>query len=357
MQIHEADKNFIVYKAQKGIYNYHNYTEFLLEGFGWYEENKSLIRVPERLLENFNENMQEICRDCAGGSVRLRTNTKKMAVKCKFGFKRESATNTQSCDAGFDLYRICNGEYQFVGTFRPNLGENFIDMERNITDEDKVYDYILYMPIMSHVEDFSIGFEKDAVIEKATERKDKRRVVVYGSSISQGGCASRPGLSYPSILSRMLGVEFINLGFAGNCLGEEFLAKEIAKLNFDAFIMEYDENTPDATHLLKTHQSFFEIIRKEHKNIPIIIITKPDFRHNVRNDIAKRREIIYATYKNAVEKGDKNVYYIDGREMFPDDIRGDFSNDTTHPNDMGFYKMANKIYPVLKRELNIHNFI
>lgn len=345
-----ADANFISHSAKKGNYKYFSYKDFNLEGFPWYEADGRLYRLPLDIINDFNPNMQEIAKSTSGGLIRFRTNTSKMAVYAKYDFKRENECMQQSVDAGFDLYIVKDGEYEFAANFRPNLGENFLDMEKIVSTDGKMCECILYFPLFSWVRELEIGIEKDAVIEKSQDKKDKK-ILFYGSSVTHGGTACRPGLTYPAILSRMLEAEFINLGYAGNCKGEEIIAQKISNLKFDAFVMEYDHNEADPNELKRKHESFFKIIMQTHKDIPVVFMSRPDFSHSVNLRTEEFKNVVKTTYQNAINNGDNNVYFIDGRKIFDGKNRSDFSSDKIHPNDMGFYVIAENLYDILNDKL------
>lgn len=170
----------------------------------------------------------------------------------------------------------------------------------------------------------------------------------YGSSITQGGCASRPGNSYPAIISRMLNCDYINFGFSGNAKGEDIIVEYMASLNMSVFVCDYDHNTPSTEHLLNTHERLYKKIREGNPELPIVFISKPDFDSNVPLNI-QRRNIIYSTYINAINNGDKNVYFIDGESLFKSEGRDSCTVDGCHPNDLGFMRMAETIGYMIKK--------
>ena len=117
------------------------------------------------------------------------------------------------------------------------------------------------------------------------------------------------------------------------------------------FVYDYDHNAPTAEHLWKTHEAFFKKIREAHPDMPILMLTRPDFDYDPQSE--DRINAIRTTYENALKNGDKNVYFISGKEYFGEKDRTLCLVDTTHPNDLGFYKMAETIYPVMKKMLGI----
>ena len=203
----------------------------------------------------------------------------------------------------------------------------------------------VYMPMGTTVSEFEIGLKKGSTLSEHKGYKYKTPVVFYGSSITNGYAASRPGNMYEAFISRKLDCDFINLGFSGAAKGEPVLAEYIAGLKMSAFVMDYDHNAPNAEHLLNTHKAFFEIIRKKQPDLPVIFVTKPDAGLDEENQA--RREAILGTYMSARQSGDKNVYFIDGYSLFPDAARHDCTVDGCHPNDLGMYFMAERIGGVL----------
>ena len=205
--------------------------------------------------------------------------------------------------------------------------------------------FTIWLPLYGGVESLEVGIEKGAKILAPMPHKIKKPVLFYGSSITQGGCASRPANAYTTMLCRELDAEQINLGFSGNAKGEIEIARDIASLNLAAFVFDYDYNAPTPEHLEKTHEPFFLEIRKKHPNLPIIILSR------CSNMTDRRRDIVKQTYLNAVARGDKNVSFIDGAELFGTTDKKYPTVDGCHPNDLGFYLMFQRILPTLKETL------
>lgn len=344
-----ADKNFITTKAKKPEYEYHNYSEFDLEGLLFFDENGGkFYRLPRRILADCTENMQEVAQNSAGAVLKFRTNSKKITVHCEYEYHRCSSSLSQLADAGFDLYRIKDGKYEFCCCLYPSTEDETLDMEWTISDNDECFEYALYLPLFSTISNFYIGVQNGSVIEKSRNTAPKKRLLVYGSSISQGACVSRPGITYAAITARTMGFELLNCGYSGNCRGELAIADEFVKKDFDCFIYEYDHNAPNSEFLRKTHKPFFDRIRSVKKDVPIIIMSRPDFTAGARGDEAERNKVVLDTYNTAVANGDKNVYFIDLSEVFNGYERSDLTPDRVHPNDFGAAVIANKICEVMR---------
>lgn len=304
-------------------------------------------RLDTAIAQSVNEGVVSLATNTAGGRLRFITNSEYIAISAKMpsavNFSHMPATGVR----GFDLYV----DNLFAASFVPPTEcsgdyDSIIHLNKN-----KLCEITINFPLYNDVTDVYIGIQKDAVIRKAPSYNISKPVIFYGSSITQGGCASRPGLSYPAILSRTLSFDYINLGFSGSGLGEVAMAEYIAKQEMSVFVYDYDHNAPTYEHLEKTHKAFFEIIRKNNPTLPIIMITKPDIRFCLEA-ASKRRELIIQNYENAVNSGDKNVYFIDGETLWGNDGWDSCTVDALHPSDMGHWRMAQTILPTLKKILS-----
>lgn len=142
--------------------------------------------------------------------------------------------------------------------------------------------------------------------------------------------------------SRRLDTDYINLGFAGNCKAEAMMIQYLANLKMSVFVCDYDHNTPDAEYLQKTHLPLYRSIRAKQPNLPIVFLSAPTIIANME-EYAARREIIRESYREALNEGDENVYFIDGAELFAGEDWDSCTIDGVHPNDLGFYRMAMRI--------------
>ena len=149
------------------------------------------------------------------------------------------------------------------------------------------------------------------------------------------------------MLSDGLDLDYYNFGFSGSAKGELAMADYINTLDICALVYDYDHNAPSAEHLEATHEAFFKRIREKHPTLPVLMMTKPDFDYDP--DADRRRTVIRRTYENALASGDENVYFLDGELFFGETERELCSVDRCHPNDLGFYRMAAVVEPVLRR--------
>ena len=170
-------------------------------------------------------------------------------------------------------------------------------------------------------------------------------MVFYGSSITQGGCASRPGNSYESMVSAALQADHINLGFSGNAKAEEEMAQYIKSLDMSVFVYDYDHNAPTLRHLEDTHQKMFLTIRESNPELPIVILSRP--KYQLTETEQKRLAIVKRTYDEAIAAGDQHTHMIDGPTLMRY-AKNDGTVDIHHPNDLGFHSMAKVLIPQLR---------
>ena len=345
--IYDVDKNFTVESKLEvtGIQFYNALSQpFSIHGV-FFEDGK-YRRLPEKIAESTNGGVHWLHDNTAGGRVRFRTDSPYVAIHSEMPMVGIMNHFAISGSASFDLY------------VRDSAGrEKFVDVFKRDVDNRQGYEAILYpggsgmqeytinFPTYSSVSALHIGLDENAKVEAPAPYRYEKPIVFYGSSITQGACASRAGTAYESILSRQFDFDYINLGFSGSARGEQVMAEYIAGLDMSVFVMDYDHNAPTVEHLAQTHEPFFQTIRKAYPEIPIILMARPQYHQN-ENSIA-RYNVLKATYDNAVKAGDTNVYLLSGPELMAV-AQDDGMVDSAHPNDFGFGSMAKAVGDVLK---------
>jgi len=332
---------------EDGLY-YADVRELPCAVHGLIYENGAYRRMPEAVAKAVSSDVYGLHANTSGGRLRLITDSKRMGLRVKVDsvtrFDHMPLTGT----LGFDVYR---GE-RYLHTFRPPADvkdEYSAVVGLHSTGEGE---YTLNFPLYNNVVSVEMGLEPGSVL-KMPEPYAKAPVLFYGSSITQGGCASRPGLCFANILSRDLECDIWNLGFSGSAKGETVMAEYIAGLPMSVFVYDYEHNAPNADHLEKTHGPFLDLIRAARPDLPILLLTRPDaFTTDFGgNENIRRHDIIENNWKQRVAAGDTNLYFIDGKELWDGDHWYDCTVDSCHPNDLGFYRMAQVILPVLRAML------
>lgn len=331
--------------------------ELPIDVYGFYnvESERVFKRLPDDVARDIGGGVAKLYLDTAGGRVRFSTDSKYVAIKVSFSHIMRNSMMTSMNVCGFDLYENfpSTGTSRYVGSFdtgaRPEIENGY---EAVIRFEDNRMRYLtMNFPHYSHVESLKIGVQRSSVISGGMPYANKLPIVFYGSSITQGACASRPGNSYENLVSRRFNFDYINLGFSGNAKGEPKMAEYIASLPMSAFVCDYDHNAPDAAFLLQTHAALYRRIRESNPHIPYIIMSRPDFDANYKQSVL-RRDAIYKTFIDGFNDGDEALYYIDGAGIFNGEYEDSCTIDKTHPNDLGFMYIAEGVGGVIKRAIS-----
>ena len=345
--ISKIDKNFLVdLEIDKTGYKFYSPEDAPFRMYGVKRYGDRFYRIPPEVAEKTSEGVFTLASHTSGGRVRFMTDSMRIAIKAKLIASGSSACMGTMGTSGFDLY----SGTECCGSFVPPHVMPNEAYESRMTLESKEMRLItINMPIYCGVHEFYIGLDEDAEILEAPDYTYEKPIVYYGSSITQGGCASRPGTIYQNWISRALDANYINLGFSGNAKAEEAIAEYIAGLDMSVFVYDYDHNAPDTEYLIKTHERMFKTVRAAHPDLPILMMSAPIAKSPRRapdDPMFIRRDVVKATYERAVARGDKNVYFIPGDELCSK-VGNEFTCDHTHPTDLGFYLMAEKISPVI----------
>lgn len=312
-----------------------------------------LCRLPESFLPECSEGVQRLAYHLAGACVRFSTDADHLAVVWELTETANMPHFAASGQSGLELFEETDAGTRHVKNLIPAMDNGHGCRQKQsayIPLPGGMRHYVLYLPLYNGLAQLLLGFPQGAQITPGRVPKVEKPIVFYGSSITQGGCASKAGSAYTTILCRRLDAAQVNLGFSGNGKGEENMARYIAGLPMSLFVLDYDHNAPTPEHLEKTHEPFFRIIREAQPELPIVFISRPDYDANPQESI-KRRRVIQATYERAIAAGDKHVVFVDGETLYGSTDRDMCAVDGVHPNDLGFWRMAEALEPVLKNLL------
>ncbi|MBL8029087.1 MAG: SGNH/GDSL hydrolase family protein [Fibrobacteres bacterium] len=350
------DPNFAVAGADTSL-QWHNALNFTIEGRGW--SDSMLVapfdRLPAKAEPLVRKEVWELSRHSSGIYVSFETDASEISAEWtvtnpNLAMNHMPATGV----SGLDLYVKDKGEWKWLGVARPvKSPTNSLQLASGIPSVAGVLkEYRLYLPLYNGVSGLTIGIPKSAIIKSLPLSKSKS-VLFYGTSITQGGCASRPGMSYTSILGRMLNLSVVNLGFSGNGQAEKEVAELISELNPDIYVLDPIPNV-NPSQIEDRLPDFVRTLRYFHPDTPILLIESiiPTFDHmqdGSRSDHRLRNE---ALRKVAAElmKEFTAIYYLGGDKLLGKDTEG--TVDGIHPNDLGFFRIAEVVKPELKKILS-----
>ncbi len=345
-KISEIDKNFAVVSEIKkdGIVWIDSKSEpFTVKGV--FYDDGCYKRMPTETAKQVSKGVEYLHYHTSGGRILFETDSPYVAVH-SVGKSDHMCHMAFTGSKGFDLYIFEDGEFRYFKTFTPSA-EKRDDMENIIefpnAEKRKL---MIHFPLYGGVSELNIGLDSNASVAPFDPYIKGERLVYYGSSITQGGCASRPGNNFPAIVSRKTMTDFLCLGFSGSAHGEEIMADYIAAQDMSCFVMDYDHNDMgDPGNFAIRHPRLYKKVREKYPDIPVIMMSGP-WSKKFENPGARTRAIVIDTYEKAKANGE-NVYFIDGEKMFGTEFADCASVDGCHPNDFGFVKMAEAVLKVI----------
>ncbi len=331
---------------------------FAVYGLYDYKNTVPFRRMPEETAAAVSAGVAELSYNTAGGRVRFSTDSDLIAIHATMNRIGKMPHIPLTGSAGFDLYvdGPATGTSRYFRTFMPPF--DIVDgYEAAVCFPSRKLRYLtVNFPLYAGVDTLLIGTRDNATVGEGLRYRNSAPIVYYGSSITQGGCASRPGNCYQNIVARRTGLDYVNLGFSGSGKAEDAMIDYLASLGMCAFVSDYDHNAPNPQHLRNTHCKLYRAIRAAHPDVPYLMISRIDFDSAYTENLA-RRDVILDTYRYAREQGDRNVYYIDGASVFRGLDEDSCTVDGTHPNDHGFFLYADALCAELKRAFTEQAFL
>ncbi|MCK9221050.1 MAG: SGNH/GDSL hydrolase family protein [Limnochordia bacterium] len=321
-----------------------------VEGKGWHDTKHFFDRLPARAEGIVRGPVWQLSQHCAGMIVQFHTDADTIKVRWRLRFSEMSLAHMPSTGvSGVDLYckdRV--GKWRWLGLGFPGTTQ---DAEATVATglEPLPREFMLYLPLYNGVERVEIGVNNEASFTPVAPRKDKP-IVFYGTSITHGACASRPGMHHVGILGRRLNVPVINLGFSGQGQMEIEVASLLAELDPSIFVIDCLPNMSDQMVQERT-EPLVKTIREEHPKTPIVLVEDRDYGNSYFFKAAQqghlgRRVALRAAYNRLRDGGTDHLYYVTGAQLLGDD--GEATVDSSHPTDLGFMRISDVLEPILR---------
>ena len=320
-----------------------------VEGAGWPDAAAAYRRLPDRAEGLVRPAVWDLSQHSSGLRVRFITDATEISLHWKLRDPRIAFEHmTASGVSGFDLYARDGATWQWAGLARPLGGvETSTRILKNIPAEP--HEYLLCFPLYNGVTSVAIGVNADATMH-AVPAESARPVVFYGTSITQGASASRPGMTYPAQLGRRLGVPFINLGFASNGTMDLELAELMAELDASVYVIDCLPNMgPDDVRA--KGPAFVAALRRARPNTPIVLVESivprnawllPAQQQAADENNRALQEVYGAIHDNA-------IYYLPSDRLLGDTTES--AVDGIHPSDIGFTNITDAMEPILRKAL------
>ena len=324
---------------------------FELSGFEWISEDSVYRRLPLNPGWEIREAVDQLANHTAGGQVRFRTNSKRILVNVELRERSGMYHMPATGQSGFDLYMWDGDVNRYMKTTRFPHDTIRYQVELFNTNDSQTNAFTLNFPLYNGVNSVLIGLEQESLVEIPPPFMRPGKIVIYGTSITQGGCVSRPGMAYTNILSRKLDMQFVNLGFSGNGKGEPALAHLITQISGTRFIiLDYEANA--GISIKESMGPFVDVLREKHPDLPILIISKIRYAREIIGSPAHKALMNNRDFqKNFVEEsltaGDTNIYFFDGSSILGVDY-DECTVDGVHPTDLGSFRIADALQPVIE---------
>jgi hypothetical protein len=257
--------------------------------------------------------------------------------------------------SGVDLYVRDGQHWKWLACARPQAQESTATLVIDLPVRPR--EYLVYLPLYNGVKELEIGLPVGSKLAKAPSRPEDREkpIVFYGTSITQGGCASRPGMVHTAILGRWFDRPVVNLGFSGNGRMEPEVAEFLAELDPAVYVLDCLPNIT-ADVVSSNTPTVVKLLRKAHPETPILLVEDRNYSDSFL--VASKRErnetsqaALKEVYEQLKAEGVTGLHYLEGDKLLGDDNEG--TVDSSHPTDLGFMRQAEAfreaLAPLLKQ--------
>ncbi|MCQ2391574.1 MAG: alpha/beta fold hydrolase [Kiritimatiellae bacterium] len=332
-------------------------TKLPLEGKAFGDVADYYDRLPANVTTNVNAGVRSMKHHSAGMCFRFRTDSRRLKFKWTPYDKNWWYMDHMPASgmSGIDVYRRNAAEgWRYVKTGRIHSPEGgVLEIDWRPGDECQVN-----LPLYNGIRAFSLGIDSAAKVEApAAHRGAAKPVVFYGTSITHGGCASRPGNAFVSIIGRELDVPVVNLGFSGSGVMELEMSEHLARIDASCYVLDclpnmYTRRHPDLRKgrehrfVEENYEPFIRNLRAKRPEVPIVMAEGP---HPGHVGSADRDRVMKGVYDKLVSEGWKKLFYLPSKDMLPAD--GDGTVDDAHPNDYGMKQMAKTYGAAVRKAL------
>lgn len=323
-----------------------------------HDAKKAYSRLPDSLESRVRPQLWDLGKNSAGLFIRFRSDASEMGFKWKSLNKFNMNHMTPTGIRGMDLYALdTDGSWKTVTSVRPSQNQHNTTTMAVTDMVPMMREYMLYLSLYDGIDSIFIGVDSAATVLSPAVNLPVREkpIVMYGTSILQGGCATRPGMIHTSMLGRMLQREVINLGFSGNAQLDLEIAELIAQSAPSVIVLDMLPNC-SKEQLEERLVPFYRIIREAHHEVPILMVESPIFpimKWNIETmETITEKNATLARIFDELKQTDDRLFYFEGDKVLND---REGTVDNYHLTDLGFRDFAENMYPVMVRLLELSN--
>lgn len=330
---------------------WHDVRNLTMEGQGW-PQGEGFARLPAGAKGGVREPVWDLAQHSSGLSVRFVSDAVELSARWTLTSDRLALEHMPASGvSGLDLYVRDDTGWRWTGLARPqHSGANETRLVVGLPGTPQ--EFRLYLPLYNGVTSIEIGVNAGARVAPAPAQPAKP-LVFYGTSITQGGCASRPGMSYPAILGRRLDRPIVNLGFASNGTMDMELADLMAELDAAVYVVDCLPNMSTAMVVERT-APFVRRLRVAAPGVPIVLVEGIEPRNAwllapLAETTAARNAALRTAYDALIADGLEALHYVSNAKLLGSST--ETTVDGIHPTDWGFVHYADALEPVLRKAL------
>ena len=325
-----------------------------VEGRAFNDTEAWFDRLPGRAKGVVRDSVWNLSRHSAGMLVHFRTDATQIHVDYAVTSESLAMPHMPATGvSGLDLYgRTDDGTWKWVAVVAPKAREirqKFVDGLR-----PGERDYAIYLPLYNGTQSLKIGVPAGSKFQPIPPRAQPP-IVFYGTSITHGACASRPGMPHPAILGRRLDRPVVNLGFSGNGRMEIEVGRFLTEIDAAVFVIDCLPNIT-ADDVNSRTQPLVKLLREARPNTPVVLVEDRSYSgswlissQSERN--LTSRSALKQQYQQLLDAGVERLFYVDGESLLGSDR--DDTTDGSHPSDLGFFRHAEALEPVLRKALSV----
>ncbi len=351
--ISQLDPNFVTREAEDGLL-WCDIRALGVEGRAFDDSASFYDRLPARAEGIVREPVWRLQQHSAGMCVRFVRDAPRIGVRWQLRFPELAMSHMPSSGvSGVDLYMFQRGRFRWVGIGIPGeFPDNSTELQGSKDGSPR--HFLLYLPLYNGVESVHIGVAQDRQVTAAPDwpRGPHKPICFYGTSITQGASAARPGMAYPAIVSRRLNRPTVNLGFSGNGQAEPEVAQLLAELDPALYCLDPLPNL--SLEMVDTRiEPFVRTLRAARPDTPILVVENVTPANTLdaevesgSGDWADKNAKLRAAHERLINDGVENLGFVSGLALLGDDFEG--TVDGLHPTDVGFMRLADALSEAIR---------
>lgn len=337
---------------------YYNADNFQIIGKGFQDTESLYDRLPKHLKNQIRPVLWNLSKNSAGIAIRFCSNTSTIRIRWDNLFVNNMSHMAATGVRGLDLYAYEKGNWQYISTAKPEAKITEKTLISNMPALDR--EYMLYLPLYDGIQKVEIGIDVESKIfnPKIPVPQTGNPIVFYGTSITQGGCASRPGMAYPSIIARKMNIETINLGFSGNGLMDWEILDEMLRIDACCYVIDCLPNC----NLHRVNERGYQFIKRlltEKNETPVIMVKEVGFAQSIFNlelneQVTKKNNTWVKIFKRLKNEGHQNLFLLSNENLIGNDFEG--TVDGRHFTDLGFKRFSEKMLELIDSSIRLNKF-